>query len=262
MDDPRETLGVAAAASGTAGGGADLREAAAAARERQSHVRHELRGPLAVMYPLLSLLLDGGAGALTPEQRSHLEVLDRNVTRLETLISSAAESGWADCSAAPPAPAEVALGDVAEQVVAMRGLTGAAGSRIDVVAGPVPGPRAWADRDDVCQIVSDLVANAVAYTPEEGVVTVRTAQGGAPGTVELTVTDAGPGVPPEELPRVFDFGFRGAFARRLGVPGLGAGLWVCRALARRNGGSIVLESPPGSGVTVTVVLPATGGDGP
>ena len=110
------------------------------------------------------------------------------------------------------------------------------------------------------QIVADLIANAAAYSPPEGAVTVRVAQGGAPGTVELVVADDGPGVPQEELPLVFDFGSRGVLARRLGVPGLGAGLWVCRELARRNGGSIKLESPPGAGVTVTLVLPAAEGD--
>ena len=248
MDDPMSAPAGAAAADD-----AGLREAVAAARERQSHVRHELRGPLAVMYPLLSLLLDDSA--LTPEQRGHLEVLDRNVTRLEALITSAAESGWADCSAAPATPVEVALGDVAEQTVAMR-RQGAAGPRVTVAAGPLPGPRAWADEDDVRQILADLIANAAACTPPEGVVTVRMAPGDDPATVELVVADDGPGMPPEELPRVFDFGFRGELARRLGVPGIGAGLWVCRELARRNGGSIALESSPGAGVTVTVVLPA------
>ena len=254
MHAPTDTPGGAAAADD-----AGLRDAAAAARERQSHVRHELRGPLAVMYPLLSLLRDDDA--LTPRQRDHLEVLDRNVTRLEALITSAAESGWTDCSAAPPVPVVVALGDVAEQTVAMRRRGEAAGPRVDVSAGPRPGARAWADEDDVRQIVADLVANAAAYTPPTGAVTVRVAPGAAPATVELVVADDGPGVPPEELSRVFDFGFRGQRARDLGVPGLGAGLWVCRELARRNGGAIRLESPPGAGVTVTVVLPAAGAHG-
>lgn len=200
------------------------------------------------------MLLDDDA--LTPEERGHLEVLDRSITRLETLITSAVESGWADCSVAPPAPVEMALGDVAEETVAMRGPGAAAGPRIDVAAGPLPGPRAWADEADVRQIVADPITNAAAYTPPEGTVAVRVTQGGTPGTVELAVSDNGPGVPPEELPRVFDFGFLGELARRLGVPGLGAGLWVCRELARRKGGSITLESPPGAGVTVTIVLPA------
>ena len=82
-----------------------LEAAIGAARERQSHVRHELRAPLAVIYPLLSLLLDGGAGELSPKQRGSLETLDRNVARLEGLITAATASGWTDCSVAPALPA-------------------------------------------------------------------------------------------------------------------------------------------------------------
>jgi len=65
-----------------------------AARERQSFVRHELRAPLSVIYPALSMLLDGSAGELTPKQREYLELIERNSERLERLITGAAESGW------------------------------------------------------------------------------------------------------------------------------------------------------------------------
>src|SRR5450756_2014084 len=61
-----------------------------AARERQSYVRHELRGSLAVMYPALSMLLDGSAVELTPKQREYLEILERSAERLERLIAGAA----------------------------------------------------------------------------------------------------------------------------------------------------------------------------
>ncbi len=226
-----------------------------AARERQSHVRHELRAPLAVMYPLLSLLLDGAAGDLTAEQRGHLEVLDRNVARLEALIAGAAESGWADCSAAPALPAEVMLVDVVEEVLALRRVDDQSGAAIVLDPGPQPSLRAWADRDDARQILTNLVRNAATYTPAAGSVTVRIAAGDAPGTVVVDVTDTGPGMPPEELPRAFDFGFRGELALRLGVPGLGAGLWICRQLAGRNGGRVELASEPGAGVTATLTLP-------
>ena len=69
-----------------------------AARERQSYVRHELRAPLAVMYPALSMLLDGSAGVLTPKQREYLELLERNAERLERRLAGATESGWLDCA--------------------------------------------------------------------------------------------------------------------------------------------------------------------
>jgi signal transduction histidine kinase len=246
--------------SGATSAAADALESRAAARERQSHVRHELRAPLAVIYPLLSLLLDEGAGELSPQQREFLAVLERNVVRLEALVTGVADSGWADCSPAPGVPGEVALADVAEEVVTMRRRDGRAGLRLVVEAGPPPTPRAWADRDDVRQIVTGLVRNAAAYTPGDGGVTVGVACGADPGTVTLEVADTGPGIPPEELARVFDFGFRGELSRRLQVPGLGVGLWVCRELAARNGGSLSLVSESGGGVRARLTLPAVGGE--
>ena len=72
----------------------------------------------------------------------------------------------------------------------------------------------------------------------------------------VEVADTGPGMPPEELARAFEFGFRGELARQLRAPGLGAGLWICRELAARNGGSLTLTSEPGAGVRATLVLPA------
>jgi signal transduction histidine kinase len=227
-----------------------------AARERQSHVRHELRAPLAVMYPLLSLLLDGGAGELTVKQREYLEILERNAVRLEGLLGSVADSGWADCSAAPAAAAEVSLSDVVDEVLSVRHAGREGGVRIDARTGSGPLRHAWADRDDARQVVADLVANAVAYTPPAGAVTVSIGADPEAGTVEVAVADTGPGIPAEELPAVFDFGFRGELARRLAVPGLGAGLWICRELARRNGGEVSIVSEPGAGTTATVTLPA------
>jgi signal transduction histidine kinase len=233
-------------------------EAKAAARERQSHVRHELRAPLAVIYPLLSLLLEGGAGELDPQQRDYLVMLQRNVARLEALVTGVADSGWTDCSQAPRVPGEVALADVAEEVVTMRRADRREGARVVVEMGRPASLKAWADRDDVRQIVTNLVRNACEYSPADGVVTVRIAVGADPGTVTLEVADAGPGMSPEELARASEFGFRGELPRQLRAPGLGIGLWVCRELAARNGGSVALSSEAGGGVCATLTLPAAG----
>jgi two-component system sensor histidine kinase BaeS len=252
MTGPAEDGSASAAADDAARG---------AARERQAHVRHELRAPLAVIYPLLSLLADG-ADRLSPEQREFLNVLERNVVRLEALIVGVADSGWADCSAAEAIPGEVALADIAEEVVALRAVDEQAGPAVVIEAGPPPSPCAWADRDDLRQIVADLVRNAATYIPSDGRVSIRIAAGADPDTVTLEVEDTGPGMTPEELSRAFEFGFRGEQATRLRAPGLGAGLWVCRELAVRNGGSITLAGEPGGGVRATLTLPAAAREKP
>lgn len=225
------------------------------ARERQSHVRHELRAPLAVMYPALSVLLDESSGPLTARQREYLETLQRSVERLEALIAATADSGWFEACEAPCAPEAVALGEVVREIVALREASGAPGPRIDVRSGPGVRP-AHADCEDVRQVLGDLIDNACRYTPAEGAVTVRPAAGDVTGTVAVTVADTGCGVPAEELPHLLEFGFRGAAAVEARQPGLGVGLWVAERLVERNGGRLTLSSEPGAGTTVTVVLPA------
>jgi signal transduction histidine kinase len=91
-------------------------------------------------------------------------------------------------------------------------------------------------------------------------VVIRTAVGERAGTVVVEVRDSGPGMPPEELARAFEFGFRGELATQLRVPGLGAGLWICRELAARNGGSVTLASDPDGGVRAVLVLPKADAD--
>jgi signal transduction histidine kinase len=230
-----------------------------AARERQSYVRHELRAPLSVMYPALSLLLGGGAGEISAKQREYLEIMERNVVRLEGMIASVADSGWPDCAAARAEPAEVPLGDVAESILAVRRFGRLPGPHIDVNIGTRPLPLAIADRDQIHQVLSNLIDNATHFTPESGSIQVRLAAGESPGTVTLAVSDTGCGVPDDEIEQVFEFGFRGVAATRGAVPGMGLGLWICRRLVESNGGSISLAGASGAGTTVTVVLPTADG---
>jgi signal transduction histidine kinase len=232
--------------------------ARSAARERQSHVRHDLRSPLAVMYPLLSLLLGESAGELTAKQRGYLETMERNVERLERLLVSAMESGWMDCSAAPAEPGTVSLHQVAEEAISLA-LRDDPGDRQITVAG-VAGP-ALADREDLRLIIGALLRNAAAHGRAGGSVEIRlgghSGDGEAPGTTSLTVSDDGPGMPAGELERAGEFGFRAAAAIEARTPGLGIGLWVCRRLAERNGGGIHVGPSPAGGLAVTVTLPTT-----
>ena len=227
-----------------------------AARERQSHVRHELRSPLAAIYPALSMLLDGSAGELTTRQRDYLEIIERSAVRLERYLSGATESGWLDCVSAPTAPAAVSLAEAVEDTLAVRRIGGLEGAGIEVARTPGAQAVAWADREDVHRIVADLLDNAVLYSGDRGPVGAVVAASATEPVVTLTVKDQGDGIPSDELARVFDFGFRGRAAREAAVPGLGIGLWVCRELAGRNGGRIDVRSEVGAGTTVTLTLPA------
>jgi signal transduction histidine kinase len=240
------------AAMGSVSGAAGDDESRAAVLERQSWVRHELRTPLAVMYPVLSLLLDEGAGPLTETQRDYLVMLERNVKRLNALIGSAAESGWLDCAGHGLRPAAVPLADTAEDVVARLCGADPARTAVSVARGGDPAV-AWADPEHVRCIVRNLVDNALRYGGASVQVSVAP---GDEGRVVLSVRDDGRGMDEAGAAAAFEFGVRGAAVAEAGEPGLGIGLWVCRALAGANGGYVELVTAPGAGTTVTVSLPA------
>lgn len=234
-----------------AGAGPAAGDGRRAALERQSFVRHELRSPLAVMYPLLSLLLDEVAGPLTEAQRDYLTMLERNVKRMSALVGSAAESGWLDCAGAAPEPVAVRVADIAEDVVARLGDADPKAASIPVTREGGPA-MVHADPEHVRCIVRDLVDNAVRYGGDG--VQVRVAA--SSGRVELSVQDGGRGMDEADAAVAFEFGVRGAAAAETLEPGMGIGLWVCRRLAELNGGTVELATAPGEGTTVTVSLPA------
>ena len=104
------------------------------------------------------------------------------------------------------------------------------------------------------QIATNLVANAVKYTPPGGTVTVTVDATGS--SARLVVADTGPGIEPDELPHLFDRFWRGRAAT--GTPGSGVGLTVVAELVRAHGGRIEVTSTPGTGTAFTVCLPEAG----
>jgi signal transduction histidine kinase len=126
---------------------------------------------------------------------------------------------------------------------------------------PASLPLVEADRDRLAQVMGNLLSNALRYVPEGGHVTVRVeAQGpvlsGAEGQeVIVAVADDGPGIPPEDLPHLFERFWRGDRARRRATGGSGLGLTIARELARAHGGRLWAESVEGEGSTFAFALP-------
>jgi signal transduction histidine kinase len=233
------------------------------ARERQSLVRHDLRSPLSVLYPLLSLLLGGSAGELTPKQREYLVTMERNVERLEQMLVSATESGWMDCSTAPAEPSAVSLHQVVEEAITLFRRDGSDDPQISVTTAPpavgsTSPPAVLVDREDARMIVAALLRNAAVHGRAEGSVEILLGRD-ADGAATLTVADDGPGLPADELARAGEFGFKGTAALEARTAGLGVGLWVCRRLAERNGGRLGIAPAAIGGLAVTVSLPAAAG---
>ncbi len=109
------------------------------------------------------------------------------------------------------------------------------------------------DRDRILQVLSNLLGNALKFTPPGGRVQVEAHAGDA--AVIVRVTDTGPGIAADELPHVFDRFWQGAKARRAGA---GLGLAIAKGIVEAHGGTIFARSVPGRGATFTFTLPRGG----
>ncbi|HEX2187509.1 MAG TPA: ATP-binding protein [Longimicrobiaceae bacterium] len=216
---------------------------------------HELRTPLTAIQGSAQVALARPRSA-AELQETLGEVLDETRWMLglvEGLLMLARGEEGAGAVAAGRVELLPLLEDVREIGEAL-----AAGKPVEVrlVAGAgAAGAVVTGEERPLRQLFLNLVSNAVKFT-DAGTVTLRVAEaGGDGGGVEVAVEDTGAGIPPEDLPRVFDRFYRGEEARsRAG--GTGLGLAIARMVAERHGGEIRAESEPGRGSAFTVRLPA------
>ena len=110
----------------------------------------------------------------------------------------------------------------------------------------------WWDQGRLEQIFDNLISNAVKYSPDGGEVIVRLVRAGE--LIRLTVSDPGIGIPPQDIPFIFERFYRSQLTARV-ARGLGAGLYVVRRLVQAHGGHISVSSTVGGGTTFVVVLP-------
>ena len=219
-------------------------------------VAHELRGPLSSVVAFSCLLDDPSSGTLTGEQHGHLAVIDRNANRLlrlidDLLLLSRLESRTVRLHRVP-----VRLIDVLGAAVAERE-PDATGGGVELRRDLGAGPDLSGDAARLYQVIRNLIANALHFTPRGGRVTVRSRYGEGGWTVE--VTDTGIGIPATDLPKLFSAFFRGSNVTsavgRHATPGTGLGLLVCRAIVDLHAGAIQVASTEGIGTTVTLTLP-------
>ena len=234
------------------------RAGALAPADAQSYVRHELRTPLAVIQPLLEILLGGSSGSLDEKQLSYLQMLKRNVERLSAMITSLVETGWLEVAAIPQEARPVGAAEIVSDTVAsVRAAFPEAPSIVVDLEERLPPVHGDAHR--LRCALRNVLVNACTFASASERVDVRVGMAGHVGHVAIVVTDRGPGITAEDLPRVFDLGYRGAAACDRGTQGLGLGLPVTRALVEEAGGRVVLESALGRGTSVTLELPAASG---
>jgi two-component system sensor histidine kinase BaeS len=208
-------------------------------------VAHELRTPLAILQASLEAIADGVA-ATTPAQLSSLK---DEVLRLGRLIDDLEALAAAEAAGLHSERRPVDLADVAAAAAARLAPHFEAGDlRLETQLSPTV---VHGDQQRLHQVVTNLLTNALKFTPPGG--EVRLEVGAADGAARMTVTDTGVGIPPEELPHVFERFWRGSQARA--TAGSGIGLTVVTELVRAHQGSVAVDSTPGRGTRLTVTLP-------
>jgi signal transduction histidine kinase len=226
-----------------------------------SNVTHELRSPLTSLRGYVEYLLREGAGPLNDEQRESLVVVKNNALRLARFIDNLLDVAKIESRKVELHKEELDLRALAEEMrVVFR--PQAAEKKI-TLANDVPQALrgAWADADKVTEILTNLVSNAVKFTPEGGRVTVAAADG--PDAVEVSVQDTGAGIPPEALESVFNKFEQvkptSGLARK--TKGTGLGLTIVKGFVEAHGGKVWIESAPGRGTAVRFTLPKHREDG-
>lgn len=233
---------------------AEVQAARQAQSEFTSVVAHELRAPLTVIKGYAELLAVGAVGAVSGEQDQLLQVVLRNVERMEVLIRDLSDLGRVETGQLKLEMSAFALADVLTEVV--RPLASAFKGRHQTLIVDIPAalPAVYGDRVRTAQILTNLLSNAHKYTPEEGVITLRAVARDA--KVEVVVSDTGIGISREDQSQLFTRFFRAEDARVRQEPGWGLGLAIVKTLVEAQGGSIRLHSTPGQGSTFIVALPA------
>jgi signal transduction histidine kinase len=245
----------------------ETRRAAEQARRASEHQRrreqqfatvtaHELRTPVAgLLGSLVTLERLFGPERLPALALELLAASTRQARRLARLVEDFAVVARETEGGILMNPARVEVAQVLDAVVGELDQQAATRLRVEVT----PGLRAWADQDRLVQALTNLVRNALQYSPDGTPVDVAAGPGQGPGTVQVTVDDRGPGIPAERLPQLFDrFGERTPGQ----TGGLGVGLWIARELLTAMHGEVRVERNANGGAGVRVTVPAAADEGP
>ena len=227
-----------------------LEDAERQRRSLMADVAHELRTPLSNIQGYLEAIRDG---LLQPDSTT-LDTLHHQVLYLTSLVEdlrllALAEAGALTVHREPDSLAEL----LQAAVEAVRPKAQASGISLSLELPPQL-PLVELDRTRISQVMGNLLENAILHTPEAGSVTV-TAQVVGSTTARVAVSDTGEGIPPEELPLVFERFHRVDPSRSRATGGVGLGLTIAKQLVEANGGSIRAESTPGQGSRFIFDLP-------
>ena len=220
-----------------------------------SVVSHELRTPLHSIKGFVEIILMGKTGPVTELQEDFLKTVRTQTTSLQRMIDDLLEFSRMEAGRVKLQLGEVSLPAMAQAVaVKLAPLAEEGGQQLRVEL-PDGLPEIDADLSRLEQVLTNLVENALKFTPAGGVIVVSGAQVG--DRVRLSVADTGIGIPPDEQDRVFDRFYQVDGSERRAYRGTGLGLSICKHIVERHNGRIWVESDglPGHGSRFQVELP-------
>ena len=232
-----------------------LEQAERQRRNMMSDVAHELRTPLSNIQGYVEAIRDG----LIEPTSATLESIHRQVLHLADLVEDLRVLALAEAGDLRLRIESHSVADVLREAVEPFRPRAQAGN-VDLSLSVDPSlPDAPMDRTRISQVVANLLENAIRHTPEGGSVALSAERGG-PGMVRVTVSDTGEGIPPDDLPSVFDRFYRADPSRSRATGGVGLGLTIARQLVEAHGGTISARSEPGSGAVFAFELPVDPSD--
>lgn len=224
-------------------------QALRASQQLLAVVSHDLRTPLNVLGLSLSLL-GREATAANEGVRRRVQLAQRAVVNMQNLVEGLLDQSTLEQGRLRLRRARADAGALAREFAETL-LQLAEDRGIDVETSIPDAPlQVVCDRERVMRVLANLGANAVKHTPRGG--RVRVAVDAVPGGVRFSVTDTGPGIPPEARPHLF----QPYWQERPGAEGVGLGLYIARGLVEAHGGRIGCDCPPEGGATFAFVLPA------
>ncbi len=214
-------------------------------------VSHDLRSPLGTVSMGAAMLrrsLTAPSGRL-PDDVEIVNRIARSCKRMERLIEDLLDASRLDAGSVPLSKRPLDAADLVRAALEAAAPEAAAG-KVTVGAGLVEPVQVMGDRDRLLQVIANLLANALKFTPKGGDVTVTVRRDG--GSARFSVADTGPGIAAEHLPRLFDRYWKGD---RSGRHGAGLGLYIARGLVLAHRGAITAESGEAGGATLSFTIP-------
>ena len=220
-------------------------------REFVADVSHELRTPIAALRMYTELQQEDDTDMAT--RREFLERSLEQIARLEWLSTNLLDLSRIDAGIFPLDMADGDLRDPLQAVVqATSEVAIARGVALDSRVPGYPVTLRF-DRERIVQLLSNVLGNAVKFTPRNGAVAVDLTEG--EDAVTITVRDTGPGIPEDELPRIFERFYRGTNTGDARASGSGLGLAIARSIVEMHGGDITVSSVVGEGTEFRIMLP-------